>query len=134
MTTHERSGATVTDTAARPGPLGWLRTAVADRESLRSWTQIANDGIIATAGILEGFAGAGASTRAMLIAGTVATIAGMLAAGGAHWAEIDAEREAQVHAAIDEAASLAASPEAELQELIAHYEQKGLAPELAREV
>ena len=53
MTTHERSGATVTDSAARPGPLGWLHATVADRESLRSWTQVANDGVIATAGILE---------------------------------------------------------------------------------
>jgi hypothetical protein len=63
-----------------------------DEASLRSWTAVANDGIIATAGILEGFAGAGASDRALLIAATVATIAGMLAAGGAKWAEVDAER------------------------------------------
>jgi len=111
-----------------------IQAVLTDGASLRSWTLVANDGIIATAGILEGFAGAGATDRALLIAATVATIAGMLAAGGAKWAEIDAEREAHVHAATDEAASLATSPEAELVELAAYYEAKGLTPELAREV
>ena len=111
-----------------------ILAVLTDGASLRSWTLVANDGIIATAGILEGFAGAGATDRALLIAATVATIAGMLAAGGAKWAEIDAEREAQIHAAADEAASLAARPEAELEELAAYYEAKGLAPELALEV
>jgi VIT1/CCC1 family predicted Fe2+/Mn2+ transporter len=105
-----------------------------DEASLRSWTAVANDGIIATAGILEGFAGAGATDEALLVAATVATIAGLIAAGGAKWAEIDAEREAHLKAAADEAASLAAQPEAELEELIAYWEAKGLSPELAREV
>jgi vacuolar iron transporter family protein len=111
-----------------------IRAVLTDDASLRSWTAVANDGIIATAGILEGFAGAGATDRALLIAATVATIAGMLAAGGAKWAEVDAEREAHLQAAADEAASLATSPEAELAELIAYYEAKGLAPELAQAV
>ena len=79
MTTQERSEATATHLA----PLGWLRAAVADRESLRSWTQNANDGIIATAGILEGFAGAGASDRTLITAATTATIVGVLSVGGA---------------------------------------------------
>ncbi len=111
-----------------------IQEVLTDEASLRSWTAVANDGIIATAGILEGFAGAGATDRALLIAATVATIAGMLAAGGAKWAEIDAEREAHLKAAADEAASLATSPEAELEELIAYYEAKGLSPELAQAV
>src|SRR5262249_48712879 len=105
-----------------------------DDASLRSWTAVANDGIIATAGILEGFAGAGATDQALLVAATVATVAGLLAAGGAKWAEIDAEREAQLLAKSSETASLARQPEAELDELIAYYEEKGLTPELAREV
>jgi VIT1/CCC1 family predicted Fe2+/Mn2+ transporter len=134
MTTHERSGATVTDTAARPGPLGWLRAAVADRESLRSWTQVANDGIIATAGILEGFAGAGASNRTLITAATTATIVGMLTVGGAEWAEAAAEREAQLAAADEETADIARQPDVEHAELVAYYEAKGLTPQLARAV
>jgi vacuolar iron transporter family protein len=131
---HERSGATVTDPAARSGPLGWLRGAVADRESLRSWTQVANDGIIATAGILEGFAGAGASNRTLITAATTATIVGMLSVGGAEWAEAAAEREAQLAAADEETADIARQPDVEHAELVAYYEAKGLTTPLAREV
>ncbi|HEX5014058.1 MAG TPA: VIT1/CCC1 transporter family protein [Candidatus Limnocylindrales bacterium] len=111
-----------------------IQAVLADGASLRSWTGVANDGIIATAGILEGFAGAGATDRALLIAATVATVTGMLAAGGAKWAEIDSEREAHLKAATDEAASLAAEPEAELAELTAYYEAKGLSAEMASAV
>jgi VIT1/CCC1 family predicted Fe2+/Mn2+ transporter len=111
-----------------------IQAVVTDEASLRSWTAVANDGIIATAGILEGFAGAGATDEALLVAATVATIAGLLAAGGAKWAEIDAEREAHLQAAADEAAALAAAPDAELEELIAYWTAKGLTPETARAV
>lgn len=134
MTAHERSGASATDPAARPAPLGWLRAAGADRESLRSWTQVANDGIIATAGILEGFAGAGASNQTLIKAATTATVAGMLTVGGAGWAEAAAEREAQLTAADEEAAEIARQPHVEHAEVIAYYEAKGLTPRLAREV
>jgi hypothetical protein len=68
LTAPERTGAA----APGPAPPCWLRAALTDRESLRSWTQVANDGIIATAGILEGFAGAGALGAAMPLAVTAA--------------------------------------------------------------
>jgi vacuolar iron transporter family protein len=123
-----------TEATVGRGPLGRIREVVADPESLRSWTAVANDAIIATAGILEGFAGAGADDHALVVAATVATVAGLLAAGGAKFAEVDAEREAQVAAAADEAASLAIAPEVELEELVAYYEAKGLSPHLARQV
>ena len=134
MTAQERSGAGVTDPAARPAPLGWLRAALADRNALRSFTLIANDGIIATAGILEGFAGAGASDRTLVTAATTATLAGMLTVGGAEWAEAAAEREAQLTAAEEETADLARQPDVEHAELVAYYEAKGLTPPIAREV
>ena len=134
MTAHERSGATGTHLAVRPAPLSWLRTAVADRESLRAWTQNANDGIIATAGILEGFAGAGASDRTLITAATTATIVGMLSVGGAEWAEAAAERDGQLTAANEEAAEIARQPHIEHAEVAAYYEAKGLTPRLAREV
>jgi VIT1/CCC1 family predicted Fe2+/Mn2+ transporter len=134
MTAHARLGATVTDPGARRTPLGWLRAAVADQESRRSWTQVANDGIIATAGILEGFAGAGASNRTLITAAFAATLAGMLSVGGAEWAEASAEREAQLMAADEEAAEISRQPDVEKGEVVAYYEAKGLAPQLAREV
>jgi VIT1/CCC1 family predicted Fe2+/Mn2+ transporter len=134
MTAEEGSGATVTHPDARPAPFGWLSAAVADRESLRSWTQVANDGIIATAGILEGFAGAGASNHTLVTAATTATIAGTLTVGGLGWAEAAAEREAQLTAAEEEAAEIAYQPGVEHAEVVAYYEAKGLTPQLARDV
>jgi VIT1/CCC1 family predicted Fe2+/Mn2+ transporter len=119
---------------AHPAVVERFRAAVTDPESLRSWTLVANDGIIATAGILEGFAGAGATNRTLLTAATMATIAGMLSVGGVHWAERSAEREAQLRAAEEEAREVALRPHSEQAALAAYYEGKGLAPELAREV
>ena len=118
----------------RPGLLARLRAAVTDPDSLRTWSVVANDGIIATAGILEGVAGAGASHATLVTAATSATIAGMMCAGGSEWAEAAAEREAHLTAAEEEVADLARQPEVELAELVAYYEAKGLAAELAREV
>ncbi len=120
--------------SGRPAVFARLRTSLSDPESQRQWRLMANDGIIATAGILEGFAGAGASHSSMLIAATVATIAGMLAVGGAEWTEAASERDAQLTTVAEEAAELALDPEAERAELVAHYEARGLTPELAREV
>src|SRR5262245_58629668 len=111
-----------------------LRAAVTDPNLLRSWSVVANDGIIATAGILEGFAGAGASHATLVTAATSATIAGMLSAGGSEWAEAAAEREAHLAAVEEETADRALQPDVELAELVTYYEAKGLGPELAREV
>lgn len=134
MTAHERSGSAETHPTARPAPLDWLRAAVADRESLRAWTQNPNDGIIATASILEGFAGAGAGERTLITAATTATIVGMLSVGGAEWAEAAAERDGQLTAADEEAAEIARQPDVERADLVAYYEAKCLTPQLAREV
>jgi VIT1/CCC1 family predicted Fe2+/Mn2+ transporter len=95
---------------------------------------VANDGIIATAGILEGFSGAGASDRTLVTAATVATVVGMLGVGGAEWAEAAAERDGQLTVAEEEAADIARQPEVAHAEVVAYYEEKGLTPRLAREV
>ena len=109
-----------------------LRTAMTDAASLRSWTVDANDGIIATAGVLEGFAGAGAGDSTLLTAAIVATVAGGLSLGGAKWSEETAEREAQLRVAREEAAQLELSPAEEMVELAGYYESKGLSADLAR--
>ena len=121
-------------TAVRPALLARLRTAAADPESLRGWTLAANDGIVATAGVLEGFAGAGATNATLITAATVATVAGMLSVGGAEWAEAATEREAQLAAAEKEARELARQPREEKAELVAYYEGKGLTLRLASAV
>ncbi|MCR6500468.1 VIT1/CCC1 transporter family protein [Shinella sp. CPCC 101442] len=105
-----------------------------DPAERRNATLAANDGIIATAGILEGLAGAGADETTLVMAATVATIAGMFSAGGAKWAEAAAEREAQLNAIREEKVEIRQQPQTELSELAAYYEEKGLSPHLAQEV
>src|SRR5262249_60670651 len=111
-----------------------LRRALPYPHSPRSGSWIASDGSSPTAGILEGFAGAGASHATLVTAAASATVAGMVNAGGAEWAEEAAEREAHLSAAEEEAADLARQPDVELAEVVAYYEAKGLGPELAHEV
>src|SRR5215467_2582710 len=82
-----KCGAITMTGGGRPSWLARLRAAVTDPNSLRPWSVVANDGIIATAGILEGFAGAGASHATLLTAATSATIAGRLSAGGSEWVD-----------------------------------------------
>jgi VIT1/CCC1 family predicted Fe2+/Mn2+ transporter len=111
-----------------------VRAWLGDGLSFRGWAIDANDGIIATAGLLQGFAGAGAGDRLLLFAAATAMLAGGLSAGGAKWAEVAAEREAQLALAKQEEAELLADRDAELTELAAHWRTRGLAPDLAHEV
>lgn len=111
-----------------------LRGRFRDASALRSWTIEANDGIIATAGLLLGFAGAGASNRVLLFTAAAAMIAGGLSVGGASWAGEAAERDAQLLYAQRERHDLAIDPHGELEELTRHWEERGLSPETAAEV
>ena len=103
-------------------------------QRIQSWVVDANDGIIATAGLLEGFAGAGADDLLLITAASAATIAGALSAGGAKWAEAAAERDGQLATIAYETQKLATNPEEELAELTSYYVDKGLTEDLAREV
>ncbi len=111
-----------------------MRAPFLDVATRRSWTIEANDGIIATAGLLQGFAGAGASDRILLFTAAAAAIAGGLAVAGATWAEQAAERDAQLLAVEREAHELALDPLGEIEELARYWEGKGLDPDLARQV
>lgn len=116
------------------GPLADLHARFRDASAHRAWAIEANDGIIATAALLFGFAGAGASNRVLLFTAAAATIAGGLSVGGASWAEQAAERDAQLLHTQREIESLAADPEGELEELALHWETRGLDPQTARAV
>lgn len=120
--------------APRLGAWRRFRAKLTDAASFRSWTIDANDGIIATAGLLQGFGGAGADDRLLLFAATAATIAGGLSIGGAKWAEESAERDAQLRAVEEERAELERDLSGEIDELAAHWEARGLTPATARTV
>lgn len=93
-----------------------------------------NDGIVATAGLVEGLLGAEASTASTRVAAGAALIAGSLALGGARFSEEAVEIDAQNELIEEERRRLALSPEEELAELEEHYQGKGLSPELAQQV
>ena len=115
---------------ARPEAARFEAWLVRVRESIIE----VNDGIVAAAGVADGFASVGASSHTVLLAGTSVTLAGGLAAAGVRYTEARTEWEmnrAQIDA---ERASILADPEGELAELAGIYEAKGLDAQLARQV
>jgi VIT1/CCC1 family predicted Fe2+/Mn2+ transporter len=104
------------------------------RERARESIVDLNDGIVSASGIAEGFAAAGASTRALVFAGATVVVTGGLASGASRYAEERTEWEMH-HRMIDaERASIEADPAGELEELVAAYEARGLERGLARQV
>lgn len=103
-------------------------------QDLRGYVPAANDGIIATAGVIEGFIAAGAGTEALVAAALAATVAGAVSFGGFKYGEAATERDAELALVDEERRNLAHSPEVELEELAAYYEARGVDPALASEV
>lgn len=94
----------------------------------------ASDGILTSAGITEGFAGAGVSTKVLIFAGLAGLIAGSLACGAVEYTETGAERDRQMAQLTSERLQLGAAPDAELDELTQLYVSRGLSRDLARQV
>ena len=97
--------------------LNWLRAAVLG----------ANDGIVATAGLVMGVAAANpANTGAIFIAGVAGVVAGSISMAGGEYTSVSAQRDSELAALAKERVELAEQPEKELRELTWFYEQKGL--------
>ncbi len=103
---------------------GWIRPHIPE----------ASDGILTSAGICEGFAGAGVSLRVLIFAGFAGLVAGTLAMGSIEYTKLRAERDHQAGQLAAEQARLETEPEAELEELTELYVTRGLSPGLARQV
>ena len=95
-------------------------------EWVRPHVPEASDGILTSAGICEGFAGAGVGTKVLIFAGLAGLLAGTLAAGAVEYSKICAERDQQVAQLTSERAQLATAPDAELDELTQLYVSRGL--------
>ena len=107
---------------------------VLDGPTRRSLIVESNDGIIATAGVVEGFAGAGWTGPPLVLGALFSMVAGGLALGGMRYAEEEAERDARRALIAEEREQLARSPQQELEELAEIYEAKGLSAPLAWQV
>jgi VIT1/CCC1 family predicted Fe2+/Mn2+ transporter len=94
----------------------------------------ASDGILTSAGICEGFAGAGVSSSVLIFGGFAGLVAGTLAMGAVEYSKLRAERDQQTGQLARERVLLETAPDAELDELTQLYVSRGLSPGLARQV
>ena len=94
----------------------------------------ASDGILTSAGICEGFAGAGVSTGVLIFAGFAGLVAGTFAMGAVEYSKFRAELDQQTGQLAQERVRLETTPGAELDELTQLYVSRGLSAGLARQV
>lgn len=104
--------------------LNWLRAGVLG----------ANDGIVSTAGLVVGVAGATADATALLIAGVAGLVAGSLSMAGGEYVSVSTQRDSEQALLEKERRELAELPDEELEELTQMYEAKGLSRAIAEEV
>ncbi|MFI5824686.1 VIT family protein [Streptomyces rishiriensis] len=116
-----------THAEAHEGSLGsrlnWLRAAVLG----------ANDGIVSTAGLVVGVAGATESRSALLTAGLAGLLAGSMSMAAGEYVSVSTQRDSEQAALALERRELREQPEAELDELTELLRERGLSREVARE-
>jgi VIT1/CCC1 family predicted Fe2+/Mn2+ transporter len=101
---------------------------------LRAGVLGADDGIVSTAGLVIGVAGATADRAAILTAGLAGVAAGAMSMAAGEYVSVASQRDTEQAALRQERRELAHNPEGERAELAQMYVDRGLAPELADEV
>jgi vacuolar iron transporter family protein len=96
--------------------LNWLRAGVLG----------ANDGIVSTAGIVVGVAAATVARGPIMTAGIAGLVAGAVSMALGEYVSVSAQRDTEQALLREERRELRADPRAELEELAALYEAKGL--------
>lgn len=110
-----------TGSAAR---LNWLRAGVLG----------ANDGIVSVAGLVVGVAGATEERGPIFTAGLAGLVAGAVSMSLGEYISVSSQRDSEQAMLAKERAELASDPDAELEELAAIYEEKGLSRQTAEVV
>ena len=103
---------------------GWLRAAVLG----------ANDGIVSTASLVLGVAAAGASTRAIVIAGVAGLVSGAMSMAAGEYVSVSSQADTERADLARESKELAANADQEHEELVSIYVQRGLDRPLASSV
>ncbi|GAB5446424.1 VIT1/CCC1 transporter family protein [Gymnodinialimonas sp.] len=106
------------------GRSGWLRAAVMG----------ANDGILSTASLIVGVAAGSGDRATIILAGIAGVVAGALSMAAGEYVSVSSQADAEKADVERERTELATNPEAELAELTAIYEERGLTPDLAARV
>lgn len=104
--------------------LNWLRAAVLG----------ANDGIVSTAGIIFGVAGAAASSQTLLLAGSAAIAAGAMSMAAAEYVSVSSQRDFQRAEIEQQESRIRADAEGAINDLTELVEARGLDEQLARQV
>lgn len=104
--------------------IGWLRAAVLG----------ANDGILSTASLIAGVASSDATQSSILIAGLAGLVAGAMSMAAGEYVSVSSQSDAEAADLAREREELATMPVEELDELTNIYLQRGVAPQLARQV
>jgi VIT1/CCC1 family predicted Fe2+/Mn2+ transporter len=104
--------------------VGWLRAAVLG----------ANDGILSVASLITGVAAAEGGRQGVLVAGVAGWLAGAMSMAAGEYVSVSSQADSEKADLAREQAELHSEPEAELDELTGIYVQRGLDPELARQV
>ncbi|MFH9489022.1 VIT family protein [Streptomyces halstedii] len=103
--------------------LNWLRAAVLG----------ANDGVVSTAGLVVGVAGATGDRATLLTAGLAGLLAGSMSMAAGEYVSVSTQRDSERAALAQERRELEETPEDELDELTEMLEDKGLTARVARE-
>ena len=98
------------------GRLNWLRAGVLG----------ANDGIVSVAGIVVGVAGATSARGPVFTAGLAGLVAGAVSMSLGEYVSVSSQRDSEHALLAKERQELRSDPDAELEELTAIYEDKGL--------
>jgi VIT1/CCC1 family predicted Fe2+/Mn2+ transporter len=104
--------------------LNWLRAGVLG----------ANDGVVSTAGIVMGVAGATDNSNALLVAGLAGLVAGALSMAGGEYVSVSSQKDTEIAAVRQVRSQLTDHPEQSLDELTESYQRRGLSPDLAKQV
>lgn len=102
--------------------------------SLRAAVLGANDGIVATAGLVVGVAGATSDRAALVTAGLAGLVSGALSMASGEYVSVSTQRDTELALLAQERRELEESPQEELEELAELYEAKGLSRGLAKQV
>ncbi|QRN79255.1 MAG: VIT family protein [Nocardiopsis sp. BM-2018] len=101
---------------------------------LRAAVLGANDGIISTAGLVVGVAGATPHRETLLVAGVAGTVAGALSMAAGEYVSVSTQRDTERAAIARERRHLAEDPAGELAELAGMYQERGISEELSHKV
>jgi VIT1/CCC1 family predicted Fe2+/Mn2+ transporter len=104
--------------------IGWLRAAILG----------ANDGILSTASLIMGVASASTETTQIMIAGIAGIVAGAMSMAAGEYVSVSSQSDTEKADIARERKELETQPEAELDELMQAYTDRGLTPELAQQV